>query len=70
MVEPEGLSSWPAPVMLVPFRMAALMSSTEMPRAAKREGSTLMRTADLVPNTITRLAPGRILMRWPIWVFA
>ncbi len=54
----------------MPPRMAADRSSIEMPRAHIAAGSALMRMADLVPNTATRLTPGRMLMRWPTWMFA
>ena len=42
----------------------------EMPRAHMAAGSALMRMADLAPKTATRLTPGRMLRRWPIWMFA
>ena len=37
---------------------------------AMRDGSALMRTADLVPYTATRLTPSRMLMRSPTCVLA
>ncbi len=40
------------------------------PRAASRSMSALIRTADFVPNTFTRLTPGRMLMRCPTCVLA
>ena len=40
----------------------------EMPRAHMAEGSALMRIADLVPKTLTRDTPGKMLIRWPICV--
>ena len=51
-------------------RMAPARSSIEMPRAHIADGSALIRMADLVPKTTTWLTPGRMLMRWPTWVFA
>ena len=53
----------------MPPRMAAARSSIEMPRAHMAPGSALMRSAVLAPKTATRLTPGRMLMRWPIWMF-
>ena len=41
-----------------------------MPRAHMADGSALMRMADLVPKTLTRETPGRMLMRWPTCVLA
>ncbi len=61
-------SSCPAPTVLVPARIAASRSAIESPRAASADTSALTRTADFVPNTFTRLTPGRMLMRCPTCV--